>query len=106
MTNNFSEKRVNIAQYNEGYGVIYSRSYQPAFRGTFPSAEEARGRVTEWNQYGDFKLTLNEEVLDFTFDVNVERAKLGLGPLESQADAEDFVPSEIVEQTSAAPGMR
>lgn len=68
---------VRIAKTNNGYRLVYANSYQAAFRSNFKSPVDIKKEIANTNEEGDFKLVLkNEEILDFTYDVDVEKSKL------------------------------
>lgn len=83
-------KEVQITHHNEGFSVVYS-SGQRALRSTFDSQQAAIDAVNDWNRVGDFQMRLAAEVLDHRYDVDEERAKMGLKPLAEERDGQYFV---------------
>jgi hypothetical protein len=90
MTEIDTPKDVQIMQHNEGFSVVYS-TRQRALRSTFGSQQAAVDAVNSWNQIGDFQMKLAPEVLDVRYDVDEERAKMGLKPLAEERDGQYFV---------------
>jgi len=90
MTDRYAPKDVQIMQHNDGFSVVYS-TRQRALRSTFESQQAAIDAVNSWNQVGDFQMKLAPEVLDVRYDVDEERAKMGLKPLAEERDGQYFV---------------
>lgn len=94
MTEREAAKDVQIMHHNEGFSVVYD-SRQRALRSNFESQQAAVDAVNAWNQVGDFQMKLAAEVLDVRYDVDEERAKMGLKPLAEERDGQYFV-EEII----------
>ncbi|TLX16146.1 hypothetical protein [Rhizobium sp. MHM7A] len=90
MTEKEAAKDVQIMRHNEGFSVVYD-SRQKALRSDFESQQAAIDAVNDWNQVGDFQMKLAAEVLDVRYDVDEERAKMGLKPLAEERDGQYFV---------------
>lgn len=83
-------KEVHISHGNEGFSVLYP-SLQRALRSNFPSVDAATQAVADWNRSGDFQLAIVGEVVDMRYDVDEERAKMGLKPLAEDRDGQYYV---------------
>lgn len=90
MTQVDEPKEVHVTRHNEGFSVVYS-SGQRALRSTFDEHQDAVDAVDDWNKVGDFQMKLSPEVIDNRYDVDEERAKMGLKPLAEDRDGEYFV---------------
>jgi len=93
---------VHITRHNEGYSVVYS-SGQRALRTPFESQQAAADAVGEWNKIGDFQMNLLPDVVDYRYDVDEERAKLGLKPLAEDRDGEYFIEQIMALKALASP---
>jgi hypothetical protein len=82
--------KVHIVKHNEGYSVVYE-TLQRALRSSFTSEAAAVEGISTWNASGSFQMELIPGVLDHTYDVNEERAKLGLKPLEEDRDGRYYI---------------
>jgi hypothetical protein len=90
MTREVESHDVHITHHNEGFSVVYS-SGQRALRSTFENQQAAVDAVDNWNKVGDFQMKLSPEVIDHRYDVDEERAKMGLKPLAEDRDGQYFV---------------
>jgi hypothetical protein len=102
MTERDAAKEVQIMHHNDGFSVVYG-SRQRALRSTFDSQQAAVDGVSNWNQVGDFKMRLVEEILDVRYDVDEERAKMGLKPLAEERDGQYFMDEIITLKALASP---
>jgi hypothetical protein len=103
MTGTETHKEVQIMHHNEGFSVVYSRSRQGALRSGFDNLQAAVDAVAEWNRVGDFQMKLSDDILDVRYDVDEERAKLGLKPLAEERDGQYFVDEIMALKTLASP---
>ncbi len=102
MTQTDQEKDVHITHHNDGFSVAYT-SGQRALRTTFGSQQAAVDAVAEWNKVGDFQMKLSPDVVDHKYDVDEERAKLGLKPLAEDRDGEYFIEQIMALKALASP---
>lgn len=96
-------KEVQLMHHNEGFSVVYSHSRQRALRSGFETKQAAIDAVGDWNRIGDFQMQLSEEILDLRYDVDEERAKMGLKPLAEERDGQYFMDEIISLKSLASP---